>query len=42
MYCNKKKIKILLKKLDKQNSTCYNAYKNYYETNKVTKKRTKI
>ena len=42
MYCNKKKIKILLKALDKQNSTCYNTYKNYYETNKVTKKRTKM
>lgn len=42
MYCNKKKIKILLKTLDKQNSTCYNTYKNYYETNKVTTKRTKI
>lgn len=41
MYCNKKKIKILLKILDKQNSTCYNTYKNYYETNKVTKKKNK-
>lgn len=38
----KKKLKILLKTLDKQNSTCYNTYKNYYETNKVTKKRTKM
>ena len=38
----KKKIKILLKTLDNQNSTCYNTYKNYYETNKVTKKRTKM
>ena len=42
MHCNKKKIKILLKTLDKQNSTCYNTYKNYYETNKVTTKRTKM
>jgi len=38
----KKKIKILLKTLDKQNSTCYNTYKNYYETNKVTTKRTEM
>lgn len=42
MYCNKKKIKILLETLDKQNSTCYNKYKNYYETNKVTTKRTEM
>ena len=42
MYCNKKKIKNFVKTLDKQNSTCYNTYKNYYETNKVTTKRTKM
>ena len=43
-YCNKKKkkLKILLKTLDKQNSTCYNTYKNYYVINKVTTKRTKM
>lgn len=37
----KKKLKILLKTLDKQNSTRYNTYKNYYETNKVTTKKNK-
>lgn len=42
MHCNKKKIKILLKTLDKQNSTCYNTYKNSYKTNKVATKQTEM